>query len=87
MLGQYDGLLAAHHGRTPGTSAGHVEIDGMLRYSPIPAEVIQALSDTLPPGHFEQLTLPDCDHGIAAHGTNPLEADLRQAQRKAASSI
>lgn len=67
VLGQYDGLLAAHHGRTPGTSAGHVEIDGMLRYSPIPAEVIQALSDTLPPGHFEQLTLPDCDHGIAAH--------------------
>mgnify|MGYP006193700461 CR=1 FL=1 len=34
-------------------------------------QIIQALSDTLPPGHFEQLTLPDCDHGIAAHQRPP----------------
>lgn len=79
VLGQYDGLCAAEHGRTAGTSVGHVEIDGVLRYSPIPEEVVHALRAAVAPGHLQQLILPDCDHGIAAH----LRAHPQQARELA----
>ncbi|WP_178117825.1 alpha/beta hydrolase [Pseudomonas sp. R5(2019)] len=74
IMGQYDGLEGAAHGQKPGTSAGLISLDGAVRYSPIPKEVIDKIKQSA--RHLISITLPGCDHYIAAHlRANPVIAE------------
>ncbi|WP_066256851.1 alpha/beta hydrolase [Hydrogenophaga flava] len=71
VVGQYDGLPAEHHGGVRGRSAGLVDVrdvSGTSRtvYSPIPAEVFEAIRDAAS-GHLSEIVLEACDHKVLSH--------------------
>lgn len=71
VVGQYDGLPAEQHGGVRGRSAGLVEVRdgaGTCRtvYSPIPAEVFDAIRDTAS-GRLSEIVLEGCDHKTFSH--------------------
>ncbi|AUA34694.1 alpha/beta fold hydrolase [Pseudomonas sp. SGAir0191] len=76
LIGEHDGLDSRHLSRPPGTGAGHVWHAGAERYSPIPAELISALTHSTAPERFQCLILENCDHGIPSYlRANPDIAD------------
>lgn len=71
VVGQYDGLPAEQHGGVRGRSAGLVDVQdgsGTRRtvYSPIPAEVFDAIRDAAS-GRLSEIVLEGCDHKTFAH--------------------
>ena len=64
VKGQYDGLDPVIYDKPIGTSVGEVEINGKLRYSPIPKEVIEMIYKAVPARRRKLITLPGCDHGV-----------------------
>lgn len=74
IVGEYDGLPAEQHGGVRGRSAGLVELrdgSGACRtvYSPIPAEVFDAIRDAAS-GRLSEIVLEGCDHKTFAHLAN-----------------
>lgn len=71
VVGEYDGLPAEQHGGVRGRSAGLVEVRdgaGACRtvYSPIPAEVFDAIRDAAS-GRLSEIVLEGCDHKTFSH--------------------
>lgn len=71
ITGQHDGLPADQHGGVCGRSAGLVEVadgTGARRtvYSPIPAEVFEAIRDAAA-DRLSEVVLDGCDHKVLAH--------------------
>lgn len=71
IVGEYDGLPAEQHGGVRGRSAGLVEVrdgSGARRtvYSPIPAEVFDAIRDAAS-GRLSEIVLEGCDHKTFSH--------------------
>ena len=64
IMGEHDGLQAVRYGASEGTSAGRVDWgNGRSVYSPIPAEVIQAIESAAKP-KLRKIIVPDCDHSV-----------------------
>lgn len=85
VVGQYDGLPAEQHGGVRGRSAGLVDVrdsSGASRavYSPIPAEVFEAIRDAAS-GHLSEIVLEACDHKVFSHLAQHPDAGRALAQR------
>lgn len=66
IIGEYDGLRAELHGGVAGRSAGEVKAGAVQVYSPIPAEVFDAIRQAAG-AKLRLVVLRACDHKIYAH--------------------
>lgn len=64
VVGQYDGLDPEAYGKSAGTSAGEITVDGKTYNSPIPKEVIDMVYDAIPQERRQRITIPGCDHSV-----------------------
>ena len=64
VKGQYDGLDPETYGKPAGGSAGEVEIDSHIYYSPIPKEVMDMVYNAVPKERRQLIEIPFCDHSV-----------------------